>query len=280
MVPRDLKKATIVPTNHEVVIQTMNIFVFDIETVPDVASGRRLYNLADQSDREVAEAMFKLRREETDGNSDFLRLHLQRIVAISVVLRSRNNLKVWSLGELESPEQELLERFFAGIEKYSPTLVSWNGGGFDLPVLHYRALLHGVTAAHYWEVGERDSSFKWNNYLNRFHYRHTDLMDVLAGYQSRANAPLDDIAVMLGLPGKMGMEGSQVWDYFQRGELDAIRNYCETDVLNTYLVYLRFELMRGKLTDEQYQMECQLVRDVLQKENKAHFKEFLAAWKN
>lgn len=255
----------------------MNVFVFDIETIPDIASGRRLHDLNGLNDDDVAKAMFKLRREQT-GDSDFLRLHLQRIVAISVVLRSKDSLKVWSLGDAESNEKELLERFFAGIEKYTPTLVSWNGGGFDLPVLHYRALLHGVAAPRYWESGDYEQTFRYNNYLNRFHYRHTDLMDVLAGYQMRANAPLDEIAIMLGLPGKMGMGGGQVWPCFQRGEINAIRNYCETDVLNTYLIYLRFELIRGKLTTSEYSHECQYLRDILQKDNKPHFDEFLHAW--
>jgi predicted PolB exonuclease-like 3'-5' exonuclease len=255
----------------------MNIFVFDIETIPDTQSGSRLYNLTDLTDKEIAENMFERRRQETNG-SDFLRLHLHRIVTISVVLRTSNQLKVWSLGDANSSEKELLERFFAGIEKYSPTLVSWNGSGFDLPVLHYRALLHGVSAPRYWETGEYEQSFKWNNYLSRYHYRHTDLMDVLAGYQARANAPLNEIAVMLGLPGKMGIDGSHVWDYFQRGEIETIRNYCETDVLNTYLVFLRFELIRGKLSEQEYQAECELLRTVLEKENKSHFNEFLHAW--
>ena len=193
----------------------MNIFVFDIETVPDVAGARCLYDFNDLSDQDVAEALFKQRRQET-GSSDFLRLHMQRVVAISVILRSGETLKVWSLGDVTAEEPELIERFFAGIEKYCPTLVSWNGGGFDLPVLHYRALLHGIPAPRYWETGETEQSFRWNNYLSRYHYRHMDLMDILAGYQPRANAPLDDIACMLGLPGKMGMSGARVWEYFQR----------------------------------------------------------------
>jgi len=256
----------------------MNIFVFDIETIPDIDSGKRLYNLMDLSDKDAAEALFQKRREET-GGSDFLRLHLQKIAAISVVLRSKNQLKVWSLGDPDSSEKELIERFFAGIEKYKPVLISWNGGGFDLPVLHYRALLHGISAPNYWETGDEDASFRWNNYLNRFHYRHMDLMDILAGYQSRANAPLHEIAMMLGLPGKMGIDGSKVWEYYQSGKIADIRNYCETDVLNTYLVYLRFELIRGKLTPEQYEKECQLVREMLQQEQKPHLTEFLNAWK-
>jgi hypothetical protein len=84
---------------------------------------------------------------------------------------------------------------------------------------------------------------------------------------------------MLGLPGKMGIDGSQVWNYFQRGELETIRHYCETDVPNTYLVFLRFELIRGKLTESEYLKECEHLRAVLEKENKPHFIEFLNNWK-
>lgn len=254
----------------------MNVLVFDIETVPDVASGRRLYGLDGLDDHDVANVMFHQRRQET-GN-DFLRLHLQRIVAISVVLRSREDIKVWSLGEEGADEKEIVQRFFDGIERFTPTLVSWNGSGFDLPVLHYRALLHGIQAPRYWEIGDEDQSFRWNNYISRYHNRHTDLMDVLAGYQARANAPLDEIATMLGFPGKMGMSGDKVWDAFQAGDLAGIRNYCETDVLNTFLVYLRFELMRGRITPGEYEAECRLVRDYLARENKPHFSEFLANW--
>jgi hypothetical protein len=254
----------------------MNVLVFDIETVPDVASGRRLHGLDGLDDHDVANVMFHKRRQET-GN-DFLRLHLQRVVAISVVLRSRDDIKVWSLGEEQADEKEIVQRFFDGLDRFTPTLVSWNGGGFDLPVLHYRALLHGISAPRYWETGDEDQSFRWNNYISRYHNRHTDLMDVLAGYQPRANAPLDEIATMLGFPGKMGMSGDKVWDAYQAGDIAGIRNYCETDVLNTFLVYLRFELMRGRLTAGEYDAECQRVRDYLGKENKPHFSEFLANW--
>ena len=86
--------------------------------------------------------------------SDFLPLEQQRVVAISCALRSREGLKLWSLGDLHSPEGELMRRFFDGIEKYSPDLVSWNGAGFDLPVLQYRALAPGCRPTRYWETGE------------------------------------------------------------------------------------------------------------------------------
>jgi len=255
----------------------MNIFVFDIETIPDVKTGRKFYKLEGLSDKEVADVMFHKRREET-GDSDFLRLHLHRIVAISVVLQSRDTFKVWSLGDPDASESELISRFYDGIEKFTPQLVSWNGGGFDLPVLHYRALLHGIAMPRYWETGDEDNSFRWNNYISRYHWRHTDLMDVIAGFQPRAFAPLDEVATMLGLPGKLGMSGAHVWDRYLAGGIVDIRNYCETDVLNTYLIYLRFEQMRGRLTPSAYESECQKVRDALDKEGKPHLSEFLQAW--
>ncbi|MGH8119073.1 MAG: 3'-5' exonuclease [Gammaproteobacteria bacterium] len=256
----------------------MNILVFDIETIPDVETGRRLFHLDGLNDRDTAEAMFAMRRQQTGGN-EFLRHHLHKIVAISVVLISKDKLSVWSLGEKDSTEQEIVQRFFDGVERYTPMLVSWNGRGFDLPVLHYRALLHGISAPRYWETAGEDQSFKWNNYLNRFHERHTDLMDVLSGYEGRAVAPLTEIASMCGFPGKMGMSGDQVWERYLAGDLETVRNYCETDALNTYLIFLRYELMRGRKTKEGYDAECNKVRDLLKTENKPHFNEFLKAWK-
>ena len=116
----------------------MNILVFDIETIPDVELGRRLYGLDGLSDEQVAKAMFTLRRNVTGG--EFLSLEQHRVIAISCVLRSRDGLRVWSLGDPSSTEAELIERFYDGIEKFTPDLVSWNGSGFDLPVLQYRAL--------------------------------------------------------------------------------------------------------------------------------------------
>ena len=254
----------------------MNVLVFDIETVPDVDGGRRLYGLGELSDSDVAQVMFHKRREES--GTEFLRHHLQRVVAISAVLSSGDRLKVWSLGTPESDERDLVQRFFDGLDRYSPTLVSWNGGGFDLPVLHYRALVHGIQAPRYWDTGGEDTAFRWNNYLNRFHERHTDLMDVLAGYQPRASASLDDIATLLGFPGKLGMDGSAVWTHYQQGDITGIRDYCETDVLNTYLVYLRFELIRGRLNPDSYGLACGRVRELLAAEDRPHFTAFLDAW--
>jgi predicted PolB exonuclease-like 3'-5' exonuclease len=253
------------------------VLVFDIETVPDVTGLRKLNGIgADVVDEQVAAMAFQRRRQAT-GN-DFLQLHLQRVVAISCALRDRDSFRVWSLGEPDDSEGRLIQRFFDGVEKYSPQIVSWNGGGFDLPVLNYRGLMHGVHAARYWDQGEDDREFKWNNYISRYHARHLDLMDLLAMYQPRGAAPLDQLAQLLGFPGKIGLEGSQVWQSWQDGKIAQIRAYCEADVANTYLVYLRFQLMRGALSPEKYQQEINLVRTTLEKSPDAHWREFLELW--
>src|SRR5687767_2360715 len=178
-------------------------------------------------------------------------------------MRDDESLRVWSLGQPGDPERALIQRFYEGIERYTPQLVSWNGGGFDLPVLNYRALVHGLCCARYWDLGDDDRDFRYNNYINRFHSRHIDLMDVLSMYQGRAAAPLDQVAKLCGFPGKLGMDGSDVWDAFQKGGISGIRNYCETDVTNTYLLFLRFQRMRGVLDDARYSEECEVVRSTL-----------------
>jgi len=259
------------------------VLAFDIETAPDCDGLRRLFDLDPAlSDKDVAEIAFQRRR--TSSNHDFLQLHQHRVIAIACALREGDGVRVWSLGAPEDGEAELIRRFFDGIEKYTPQLVSWNGGGFDLPVLHYRSLVHGISAPRYWDQGEahlyNDSrDFKWNNYISRYHARHLDLMDLLALYQPRNNVPLDEMAKLIGFPGKLGMDGSQVWGAYQEGRLSEIRGYCETDAANTYLVYLRFQLLRGAFDATQYQREVGLLRDTLAKSAEPHWREFLEAWK-
>ncbi|CAG4883411.1 Polysaccharide biosynthesis protein WlaX [Georgfuchsia toluolica] len=258
------------------------VLVFDIETIPDIAGLRTLHDLpADLAEGEVAELAFQKQRAR--NGSDFLPHYLQRIAVISCAMRSDEGFRVWSLAEPKLDEGEIVQRFFSGIEKYTPQLVSWNGGGFDLPVLHYRGLIHNVTAPRYWETGEGDSrdarDFKWNNYISRYHARHTDLMDLLALYQPRANAPLDELAKLMGFPGKLGMDGSAVWQGWLDGRIDDIRDYCETDVVNTYLVWLRFQLMRGVMTDAEHDDEVAFVKRQLGEMKQPHWQKFLAAWR-
>jgi len=155
------------------------VLAFDIETIPDCAGIRGLYGLpADLPDADVAELAFQKRR--VSSGSDFLPPHLQRIIVIGCVLREGDSVQVFSIAEPERDEPAIIRKFFDGIDKYTPQLVSWNGTGFDLPVLNCRTLLCGGCAVKFWDQGEDDRDFRYNNYVNRYHARHLDLMDVLA----------------------------------------------------------------------------------------------------
>ena len=253
------------------------VLVFDIETVPDADGLRRAWGL-DGDDDTVIEAALERRRAQTPNASGFLPLHLHKVIVISMLFRDADGLRVRSLTGGPGDEGRLVQGFFRTVEKFTPNLVSWNGGGFDLQVLHYRGLVHKVQAHRYWDQGEDDRDFRWNSYVSRYHARHTDLMDLLALYNGRANAPLDELSKLCGFPGKLGMGGEQVYDAWRAGLQDEIRDYCETDVANTWLLYCRFQLMRGALTPEAYDAEIALTRSTLAGLPGDHWVVFLAAW--
>lgn len=251
--------------------------VFDIETVPDVAGLRRLHRLSSTLSDDAVLTWASQRRRAISGN-DFLPLYLQRVVAISCALREGESFRVWSLGEPADPEAELLRRFFDGIDRFTPQLVSWNGSGFDLPVLSQRALIHGVVATKFWDWGDDDREFKYNNYLGRYHTRHLDLMDVMAMFQPRLSPGLDAMARLSGFPGKVGMDGSEVGSAYRDGRLDEIRRYCETDTMNTYLLYLRFQQLRGAISAGEYAAEISLAREKIASYQQPHWQEFITLW--
>ncbi|WP_048438825.1 3'-5' exonuclease [Caenimonas sp. SL110] len=259
---------------------TWPVLAFDIESIPDISGLRQLRGEPpDATDSDVYARWLAERKER--GQSDFTPLHLQRVLVISCVFRNADGLKVHSFVDRDdASEGKVIQTFFNTLEKHVPQLVSWNGGGFDLPVLHYRGLRHGVVADKYWDMGEDDRDYKWNNYISRYHMRHLDLMDLLALYQPKNNAPLDAMAKLCGFPGKLGMDGSQVYPAYLEGKLDEIRRYCETDVMNTYLLYCRFQKMRGGLTETEYGQEIELVKSALGNlaATELHWQEYLAAW--
>ena len=256
------------------------VLVFDIESIPDIEGLRALRGESTEtSDEQVYAAWLAERKEK--GQSDFMPLHLQRILVISVVFRNAEGLRIHSFVDRDGQsEGKVVQTFFNSIEKHQPQLVSWNGSGFDLPVLHYRGLRHGVEASKYWDMGEDDREYKWNNYISRYHMRHLDLMDLLAMYSPKNNAPLDAMAKLCGFPGKLGMDGSQVYAQYLAGQTEDIRRYCETDVMNTYLVYCRFQKMRGGFTAAEYEQEIAFVKDTLGQlaPTEPHWDEYLHAW--
>lgn len=248
----------------------MNILVFDIETVPDTESGAKILDLKNLSDKDIIKAMEHAQLQK--NGSIFQPLHLHKIVTISVLYKNNEKLSLLSLGDENSKEKDILKKFFSAIDKYQPQLVSWNGKGFDSPVIHYRSLIHEVSSIKYWDKGEDDREFKWNNYLNRYHERHLDLMDVLSGFKKPA--PLTDIAQLIGAPGKYGIDGSKVTDYYLQNNIKKIRDYCETDVLNTYFVFLRYQLISNSISKEKYLELKSEILEFLENSGKDHWKEF------
>ena len=256
------------------------VLVFDIETIPDMAGWRRLHGGDPAASDAELHAQWQAQRA-AQGQSDFMPLYLQRVLCISCVFRNAEGLRVHSFVDRDGQgEAKVVQAFFSAIDKHSPQLVSWNGSGFDLPVLHYRGLQHGVVADKYWDMGDDDREFKWNNYVSRYHLRHLDLMDLLAKYTPRNNAPMDALARLCGFPGKLGMDGAQVWSQYLDGQTEDIRRYCETDVMNTYLLYCRFQKMRGGLTEAEYEQEIRFVQQNLQAlaPQETHWQAYLQAW--
>ena len=248
----------------------MNILVFDIETVPDVDGGEKILDLKNLSKKNIIKAMEHTQFQKS--GSIFQPLHLHKIVAISVLYKHKEKLSLISLGNENSQEKDIVKLFFGIIDKYQPQLISWNGKGFDSPVIHYRALIHGISSIKYWDKGEDDKDFKWNNYLNRYHDRHLDLMDILCGYKKPSS--LSDIAQLIGAPGKYGIDGSKVVEHYLNNDIKEIRDYCETDVLNTYLIYLRYLLISSNISEETYKELLEEIFYYLENSKFDHWKEF------
>lgn len=224
------------------------IVAFDLETAPDTDAGRRLFGLMG-TDEDVATAMLAKRKEDTDGRTDFLKPAYHRVVGIGLVavaLSSTPEVSVKSVAK--NGERDLITLFLDSLRRH-PQLVSWNGSGFDLPVIRYRALLHGLPAEDLY--GPADQR-QWDSYGYRYGSAHVDLMDVLAGYGASPAMGLDEMARLAGLPGKTTASGDQVAGLAFGGEWERIERYVGLDALQTLLLFLRWQVGRGHLTRTTY----------------------------
>jgi predicted PolB exonuclease-like 3'-5' exonuclease len=224
------------------------LLAFDIETVPDPALGRRLLGLQGD-DAEVTQAMVRLRLEETDGKSEYPQLPWHRIVCICATLVDMRSGRfgVKALGGAWDDERSHLEGFYRLLTRRVPRLVSWNGSGFDLPVMRYRSMLHGISAPEFYRM---EGDWKWNNYQSRYHDMHVDVMDVLCGYGASARVGLDTLARVLELPGKGFLE-RPIYEHMYNGEHERVVEYCKLDTLQTMLVFLAWSMHCGRITDAQ-----------------------------
>ena len=201
--------------------------------------------------------------------SEFLPVCFHRVVSISAVMADGFGrfLRVSTLdGE---SERDKIAKFLTFIEDFNPRLVSFNGRGFDLPMIMARAMCYDLSAAAYFETNDRDNNkSKWENYRSRYDGRfHLDLLDHISDFGAVRGLKLDHICASVGLPGKYDVHGDQVLQLYYGGEQAKIDEYCRSDVLNTYWLFLKYELLRGKITKDDYLNYIAVMGEFLQKES-------------
>lgn len=216
-----------------------DVIVWDIETVPDLRGYAAANSLQGATDDEVREAI-----------GDKFPKHIYHSIACIGALVAHRDNGVWIVDALGAPhvgnrtERELIQRFVAKIAELAPQLVTFAGSNFDMPVLRYRAMVNKVPAP----------GLSARNYFNRYSEDAIDLCDVLSSYNYQTKAKLHEICKVMGLPGKPdGLDGGEVAQLFLEGKLDVISAYCESDVTNLYRMWLRYELFRGRLTEDEFE---------------------------
>ena len=211
-----------------------------------------------------------------------------RVVAVSIVEASirrasdgRERYEVRccrSGGEAAWDEGRLLRGFWKLFAATRPRLVTWNGRRFDMPVLRLRAMMYGVAADGWYAPGDR-----WNGYGQRFAPDwHCDLMEELADHGAATRLALQDVAVAMGLPGKVGGHGSEVAEMVERGELEAVRAYCEGDVINAFALYVRWALLTGRTDAAGHNASLESLVACLAagRAERPHLGEFLDRWRS
>ena len=245
---------------------SIRYFIFDVESVADGELVRKVrYPGEELSDTEATQ---KYREEllETRG-SDFIPYTFQ--VPVSVVIgKVTEDFQLVDLVALDVPMYRphvITRDFWRGWEAYNyPTLVSFNGRGFDIPLLELAAYRYGLSLKKWYAIHARS----FDQPRNRFNVSsHLDLMELLTNHgASRFNGGLNLLANMLGKPGKMDVQGSMVQELFDQGELARINDYCRCDVLDTYFAFLRSAVVIGWISLEAEQELVEKTRDWLQQQ--------------
>ena len=241
------------------------ICIFDCETIPDAKLTRYQFDL-DGDDKEVSKIAFELQEAKT--GSSFLPIAFHQVVAISAVMANDYGVfqKVSTIqGE---SEKEMIENFLNFIDKHNPKLVSFNGRNFDIPMLMVRAMKYNLSCPAFYEKENKMlNKSKWDNYRYRFTDKfHVDLMDHISEFGAVRGLKLDLLCTMMGIPGKFDVSGDQVFSLYYDGEVEKIKEYCESDVLNTYWLYLKYELLKGNILFEDYLQNLDIMSEKLPKD--------------
>lgn len=234
--------------------------VFDIETIPNISLCKEHFQLKEDDALKICEWSFEKQKEKS--GSEFLPLYLHEIISIAAVIGDDYGqfIKVGNFGQKHenkedfTSEKELLEDFFRYFNKKQPRLISFNGRGFDIPLLTLKALKYNLTLDAFYSQEN-----KWENYRTRYSEQfHLDLMDSLSHYGSVRGLNLNGICSMMNIPGKFDVSGDLVHAIYynphlsQKEKKGIIDGYCQSDVLNTYWLFLKYEVLKGALNKEQY----------------------------
>jgi predicted PolB exonuclease-like 3'-5' exonuclease len=233
---------------------TNKVIIWDLETVPDLRGFAAANGLVSKPDAEIREVL---------GNR-FPKHIYHSILCIGALVAHREN-NHWTVDALGAPhigertEKQLITAFCDKIAELNPQLVTFNGNSFDLPVLRYRAMINKVSAP----------GLSARPYFNRYTEDALDLCDVLSSFAPHTKASLNELSKIMGMPGKPdNIDGSEVEQHFLDGKIKEIADYCETDVVNTYRVWLRYELFRGRLDEVGFKTsELNLIEFITRHEN-------------
>jgi 3'-5' exonuclease len=240
-----------------------SIIIWDIETIPDLKGFAAANGHDGRGDDEIRAAM----------GDKFPKHIYHSIICIGALIAHQDNGQ-WTIDALGAPhvgdrsEKALISSFVDRIAELSAQLVTFNGSSFDLPVLRYRAMVHGVAAP----------GLSARPYFNRYTEDAVDLCDVLSSFSAQGKATLHELCRVMGLPGKPdGISGGDVDSFYRDGRIREIAEYCESDVVNTYRVWLRYELFRGRLRVGEFQAsEASLIEFIKARGNtKPHLAELM-----
>lgn len=234
------------------------VIAWDVETIPDLAAAARMLDLGNAPEAEVRQQL----------GAGFPKHPLHKIVCIGALIASRQP-EGWRVDALGAPhigersEAKLISDFVEKIGQLRPQMVTFNGHSFDLPVLRYRAMVNRISAA----------GLQVRPYFHRYTEDALDLCDVLGSYVPGVRVKLDEVSKILGLSGKPeGIDGSRVEEMVLAGQIEEVARYCESDVVNTYRVWLIYELFRGAISKEQLEWSEGQIRDFVltRKADNAH----------
>ena len=233
------------------------VCVFDCETIPDLELVKKNYEITQDDEILICEEAFDYQEKQT--GSSFLPIPFHQVVTISAVIADDYG-KFIKVGTFKGSEEEIIRDFFKFIDTKKPKLISFNGRGFDMPMLFVRALKYNLSLPAYF-----DNTNKWENYRSRYSENfHIDLIEVLGSYGAVRGLKLDVVASMAGLPGKFDVHGDDVYKLYFDGEGKKIEEYCESDVLNTYWLWLKYELLKGNILKSDYYTYLEIMAEALE----------------